>query len=61
MQVMGSTSQTEIFKTKAVKEFVNYKWEHYGKKVHYLSASFHFVYVVSFFIYLNECYLKRDS
>ena len=61
MESMGSTTQTEIFQTKAVKEFINYKWNHYGKKVHYISATFHFLYVVSFLLYLNLKYLIRDS
>jgi hypothetical protein len=61
MDLMGETEHIEIFQTKAVQDFINYKWEKYGKKVHYISACNHIIYVISFLIYTNEKYLERSD
>ena len=61
MDLIGDTDQIEILQTKAVKDLITFKWENFGKKVHYLSAVVHITYVIFYLIYLNNRYLNRSN
>ena len=61
MDLLGDTNQIDILKTKAVQDIINFKWNAYGKKIHYLSAIMHMIYVTMFLLFLNYHYLLRNS
>lgn len=43
-----------------VKDLLVFSWESYGCVVHYTGAFIHFVYVLTFAVYLNDVYMYRD-
>ena len=60
MEILSETDELGIFRTKVVYDLVEFKWNAYGKNVHYLGAFLHLCYNVVFFIYVNEVYIGRN-
>ena len=59
MELLGDTDQIELFQTKVVKDLIQFKWDEYGKNVHYLAATVHGIYVITFLVHLDQQYLRQ--
>jgi len=60
MNILGSTDHVEILFTEVVKGLADFKWNKYAKKLHYLGAGIHFLYLVIFLIYINYVYVRGE-
>ena len=61
MDHFGDTELLEVFHTKVVHDLIRFKWYRYGVKVHKSAAFVHMIYVITFLIYLDYQYLKRED
>lgn len=60
MEMISDTEQLEIFKTKVVEDMIMFKWDHYGKYVHYTGLTFHTIYSLLLCFYVDQIYLKSN-
>lgn len=60
MELLGNTSELEIFRSKVIEDFFNFQWDNYAKHLHYYGASVHLVYVIMFSTYVNIVYNNRN-
>ena len=60
LDCLGSTNELEIFDTKIVRDFYEFEWINFAMHIHYLGALLHFIYMITFVVYVNEVYLYRD-
>jgi len=59
-EIIGNTDNLEIFETEAIKGIINFKWNKFGKQLHYTCAIIHFIYVIMFMVYVDSVYLKQE-
>jgi hypothetical protein len=57
MEIISETDELDIFRTKVLHDLVEFKWNAYGKSVHYFGAFLHIGYIITFFIYVNQVYI----
>jgi hypothetical protein len=51
MEVMCSTEELDIFRTKVVEDFFEHQWNNYAKHLHYFGALIHLIYIILFSAY----------
>lgn len=52
MEACGETEELEIFECKVVNDLIEFKWNQYAGKFHYIGAAFHTLYVIIFNLYV---------
>ena len=60
MSHLASTTQIEIFNTKAVQNLIEFKWNNYAKAFHFIFAFIHMIYLTTFLFYINTVYINRE-
>ena len=45
-----------IFESKPLRDLMDYRWETFGHKLHYIGAFFHFLYVIIITVYVNDTF-----
>lgn len=60
MELLAETEQDEVLETKVIQDCIAFCWDSYGCVVHYTGAFIHFLYVITFAMYLNNIYMYRD-
>ena len=53
MEALGETNELKIFQSKVIKEFIQFKWDTYAGKFHYIGAFIHIIYVLIFNVYVS--------
>jgi hypothetical protein len=60
MDILAKTEELEIFATKVGVEIIDFSWDQFGKDLHYLGAFIHLIYVIVYWVYVNEVFLQRN-
>lgn len=60
LDAIGDTTEDTIFDTKIVQDFYNFQWDSYAIYIHMFGFVNHVLYVLAFFLYVNEIYLRRN-
>ena len=47
-----------IFESKPLRDLMDYRWETFGHKLHYIGAFFHFLYVIIISAYVNNTFFE---
>jgi hypothetical protein len=58
--MLGESKELSIFDTKIVKDLYEFNWNNYAKHVHYLGATIHFIYFISYIVYVDRVYLYKS-
>lgn len=58
---LDDDKQLSLFETPVVKDMLDYKWMAYARKIHYLTASIHLIYVTVLITYVWKTYLIRHA
>ena len=53
MEACGETDELEIFECKVLRDFIEFKWNSYAGKYHYIGASIHACYLITFNFYVS--------
>ena len=53
MNALGETEELQILSTKAIRDLLEFRWNKYAFKFHYIGLSFHVIYVLAFNIYVS--------
>ena len=53
MEACGETDELEIFECKVLRDFIEFKWNQYAGKFHYIGATIHSVYLLTFNFYVQ--------
>jgi hypothetical protein len=54
------SDQDMIFSCPALQDLLDFKWNSYGKKVHYVGFSFHAAYFILFSVYICQIFISRN-
>ena len=54
---MTEPEELDIFNSKTLLDFVDYKWNTYGYKIHYIGVAAHIFYLLTVTIYIYTTYL----
>lgn len=49
-----------VFNSSAIKNLVNYKWNHYAKYFHFVGFAQHCIYMTSIFAFIISTYMDGD-
>ena len=55
-ECISKSTEYEIFKQRAIINYIDYKWDKVGKRVHYFGCANHFVYLIILSYYVNFVY-----
>ena len=61
LNVLAGCDYLETFDSEALQEYLNYKWDEYGYRTHYLSAFMHFFCIITVALYINNIYCRYDD
>ena len=57
MDVASQTEELSLVVTQAFGDIIDYKWETYGRKHHFLGLTMHLFFVVVFTLYVIKAYI----
>jgi hypothetical protein len=61
MNAFGDVEELEIFDNKVVKDLIEFKWNQYAGKFHYIGATIHVIYVLIFNYYVSSFLQEVDN
>lgn len=59
--LLSDTEELEIFQTQPVQDVINYQWDTYGRRFHYMPFFFHlyYVFILNYFVFSQ--YIKSQE
>ena len=54
MEACGETEELEMFECKVLRDYIEFKWQQYAGKFHYLGAIIHLSYLMMFIFYVSS-------
>jgi len=57
MEICGDTEELELFESKTLIDYLEFKWSSYSSKIHKVGLTSHIIYLITFSLYVNECYV----
>jgi hypothetical protein len=61
MEMLSETQELDIFNNTCVQDIIEYKWNQYGRRHHFLGMAMHVFYTLMLLIYVNAAYLKETD
>ena len=59
MNACGETVEVEIFESKVIRDLIEFRWNKYAGKFHYIGLSIHTLYVILFNFYVSD-FLQKE-
>jgi hypothetical protein len=61
MGLLTKTDEFDIFETEAIQNLVEFKWQNYGRKLHYIGYIFHSIYMLTIMMYNYLVYVNNKG
>ena len=57
MHILGLSEERELFDSKTLIQYIEYKWDVYGKRHYLIGCAAHILYVLIYIVFINVTYL----
>jgi hypothetical protein len=57
MQGLAQSTELGLFDTELIQETIQFKWEQYASKIHYIGAILHFSYAICLITYIKYTFV----
>ena len=61
MELLSTTEELEIFNCVCIQDIIEYKWDQYGWKHHFMGMAMHMFYTFMIIIYVKNAYLFETN